>query len=44
MKLTELARVIRSKAAGPTTLALDSLFNDQSGYERPLFPMQHEDL
>ena len=34
MKLTEIARVIRSKNAGPTTLTLDLLFNDAAGYER----------
>lgn len=34
MKLTEAARVIRSKNAGPTTLTLDLLFNDRDAYER----------
>jgi len=34
MKLTEAARVIRSKNAGPTTLTLDLLFVDQAAYER----------
>ncbi|MCC6531925.1 MAG: DUF4387 domain-containing protein [Burkholderiales bacterium] len=34
MKLTELARVIRSKNAGPTTLTLDLMFHDRSGFDR----------
>ena len=34
MKLTDIARVIRSKNAGPTTLTLDLLFHDAAGYER----------
>jgi hypothetical protein len=34
MKLAEMARVIRSKNAGPTTLTLDLLFNDAAGFER----------
>lgn len=34
MKLTDAARVIRSKNAGPTTLTLDLLFNDAECYER----------
>lgn len=34
MKLTDAARVIRSKNAGPTTLTLDLLFHDRAGYER----------
>jgi hypothetical protein len=32
MKLMDLARVVRSKNAGPTTLTLDLMFNDESGY------------
>lgn len=36
MKLIEAARVIRSKNAGPTTLTVDLLFNDRTGYERAL--------
>ena len=36
MKLIEIARVIRSKNAGPTTLTLDLLFNDEAGYQRAL--------
>jgi hypothetical protein len=36
MKLTELARVIRSKNAGPTTLSLDLLFDDEPRYRRAL--------
>ena len=32
MKLTDIAKVIRSKNAGPTTLTLDLLFNDEEGY------------
>jgi len=36
MKLLEVARVIRSKNAGPTTLTLDLMFNDHAGYERAL--------
>ena len=34
MKLTDIARVIRSKNAGPTTLTLDILFTDEAGYQR----------
>ncbi|MBM3342667.1 MAG: DUF4387 domain-containing protein [Betaproteobacteria bacterium] len=36
MKLIDLAKVIRSKNAGPTTLTLDILFNDEAGYQRAL--------
>lgn len=36
MKLIDVARVIRSKNAGPTTLTLDLLFNDEAGYQRAL--------
>jgi hypothetical protein len=36
MKLTDVARVIRSKNAGPTTLTVDLMFNDATGYERAL--------
>lgn len=36
MKLLEAARVIRSKNAGPTTLTVDLMFNERSGYERAL--------
>jgi len=36
MKLIEVARVIRSKNAGPTTLTVDLLFNDETGYRRAL--------
>lgn len=32
MKLIDIARVIRSKNAGPTTLTLDLMFNDEQGY------------
>jgi hypothetical protein len=32
MKLVELARVIRSKNAGPTTLSFDIMFEDEAGY------------
>ena len=32
MKLIDLAKVIRSKNAGPTTLTLDLLFNDAAGF------------
>lgn len=28
----DIARVIRSKNAGPTTLTLDLMFNDETGY------------
>ncbi len=34
MKLVDVARVIRSKNAGPTTLSIDLMFNDRAGYER----------
>ena len=33
MKLVDIAKVIRSKNAGPTTLTLDLLFNDAAGFE-----------
>ena len=33
MKLTEIAKVIRSKNAGPTTITVDLLFNDKPAYE-----------
>ncbi len=36
MKLIDIARVIRSKNAGPTTLTLDLLFNDEAGYQHAL--------
>ena len=36
MKLLEVARVIRSKNAGPTTLTVDLMFNDAAGYQRAL--------
>jgi len=32
-KLLDTAKVIRSKNAGPTTLTLDLMFNDEAGYE-----------
>jgi hypothetical protein len=34
MKLTDIARVVRSKNAGPTTLTLDLMFNDEAGYRQ----------
>lgn len=34
MKLADIARVIRSKNAGPTILTLDLLFHDRAGFER----------
>ena len=36
MKLTELARVVRSKNAGPTTLSLDLMFADAAAFRRAL--------
>jgi hypothetical protein len=33
VKLVDIARVIRSKNAGPTTLTLDLLFNDEAGFK-----------
>ena len=36
MKLIEIARVIRSKNAGPTTLTVDLMFNDAQGFQRAL--------
>ena len=36
MKLIDIARVIRSKNAGPTTLTVDLMFNDSEGFERAL--------
>lgn len=34
MKLLDVARVVRSKNAGPTTLTIDLMFNDAAGYSR----------
>jgi hypothetical protein len=34
MTLLELARVVRSKNAGPTTLTIDLMFNDAAGFLR----------
>lgn len=36
MKLLDAARVIRSKNAGPTTLTIDLMFNDEAGFNRAL--------
>ena len=36
MKLIDIARVIRSKNAGPTTLTVDLMFNDSGSFERAL--------
>ena len=36
MKLIDIARVIRSKNAGPTTLTVDLMFNDAEGFQRAL--------
>ena len=36
MKLLEVAKVIRSKNAGPTTLSVDIMFNDEAGFRRAL--------
>ena len=36
MRLTDIARVIRSKNAGPTVLTLDLLFNDEAGFQLAL--------
>lgn len=36
MRLIDIAKVIRSKNAGPTTLTLDILFNDEAGYKHAL--------
>jgi len=36
MKLLDVARVIRSKNAGPTTLTVDLMFIDAAGYKRAL--------
>jgi hypothetical protein len=33
VKLVDIARVIRSKNAGPTVLTLDLLFNDEKGFK-----------
>src|SRR3954470_9396168 len=33
LKLVDIAKVIRSKNAGPTTLTLDLLFNDEAGFK-----------
>ena len=33
MKLVNIAKVIRSKNAGPTVLTLDLLFNDEKGFK-----------
>ncbi|MGH8618596.1 MAG: DUF4387 domain-containing protein [Burkholderiales bacterium] len=36
MKLLDIAKVIRSKNAGPTTLTLDLMFNEEAGYQAAL--------
>ena len=36
MKLIDVARVIRSKNAGPTTLTVDVMFADEATYRRAL--------
>jgi hypothetical protein len=36
MKLVDCARVIRSKNAGPTTLTLDLMFEDDAGFRQAL--------
>lgn len=36
MKLVDCARVIRSKNAGPTTLTLDLMFEDEARYRQAL--------
>jgi hypothetical protein len=36
MKLIDIARVIRSKNAGPTTLTVDLMFNDSESFRRAL--------
>ncbi|NNE88129.1 MAG: DUF4387 domain-containing protein [Silicimonas sp.] len=36
MQLSELARVVRSKNAGPTQLTIDVLFADKAGFARGL--------
>jgi hypothetical protein len=36
MKLIDIARVIRSKNAGPTTLTVDILFNDEAAFTKAL--------
>jgi hypothetical protein len=36
VKLIESATVIRSKNAGPTTLTVDLLFNDEAGFKHAL--------
>lgn len=34
MKLIDVATVIRSKNAGPTTLTLDLMFSDEQSYKK----------
>lgn len=36
MRLLEVARVIRSKNAGPTTLTIDLMFNDERSFKQAL--------
>ena len=36
MKLLDAARVVRSKNAGPTTLTIDLMFNDDASFKRGL--------
>jgi len=36
MRLLDAARVIRSKNAGPTTLTIDLMFNDEASFKRAL--------
>ena len=36
MRLLDVARIIRSKNAGPTTLTIDLMFNDEASFKRAL--------
>ena len=41
-RLSDIARVVRSKNAGPTLLTLDVIFRDRTDYERGLAALRPE--
>lgn len=43
-RLSDIARVVRSKNAGPTLLTLDVIFRDEEGYRRGLAALRAETI
>ena len=41
-RLSDIARIVRSKNAGPTLLTLDVIFRDRADYERGLAALRPE--